>query len=156
MGDAMTRRERHGVILELIAAGEISTQTELVAALKVAGVSVVQGTVSRDVADLGLVKIRGSKGRLVYAPPGKSDPDRLRELHSALRRWSLAIEASGNLVVVTTPSGYADPLAEAIDSVGHPWVVGTMAGENTILVVAREGVAGSDLCDAFRHGLNPE
>jgi transcriptional regulator of arginine metabolism len=105
------------------------------------------------VHELGLVKVRAPSGRRVYAPPGAPDPDRLRVLGSAMRRWGLSVEASGNLLVVLTPRGYAAPLADAIDDAGHPHVLGTVAGENTIFVVAREGVSGAVLADELRGHL---
>ena len=142
----INRRERHGLILRLIREQPISTQMELSEALRAAGHTVVQTTVSRDIHELGLVKVRNADGRLVYAPPGAPDLDRLRELGGALRRLMLSCEPSGNLALITTPSGFAQALSESIDRSGHPLVLGTVAGENTILVVAREGVAGADLC----------
>jgi len=143
----MTRRERQGAILQLVREREISTQSELAEALHELGVDVVQTTVSRDIGELGLVKVRAPSGRLVYALPGTADHDRLRELVGALRRWALTIESSGNLVVVTTPSGFANALAQVIDESAHPLILGTIAGENTIILVAPEGVAGSALRD---------
>ena len=82
------RRERQGAILRLIREREISTQSELVDALHETGYEAVQTTVSRDVTELGLVKVRAANGRLVYAPAGAADLDRLRELESAFRRWA--------------------------------------------------------------------
>jgi len=149
----MNRRERHGLILRLIREQPISTQTELSQALRAAGHAVVQTTVSRDIHELGLVKVRDADGRLVYAPSGTVDLDRLRELAGALRRLMVSCEASGNLVLVTTPSGFAQPLSEAIDRSGHPLILGTVAGENTILVVAREGVSGAELCTDLKAHL---
>jgi transcriptional regulator of arginine metabolism len=147
------RRERHGAILRLVRERPIATQAELAEALRDAGYDVVQTTVSRDVTELGLVKVRAADGRLVYAPPGSQNGDRRRELALALRRWALSFEASGNLVVVLTPRGYATPLADSIDQAGHPDVIGTVAGENTILVVAREGLAGAELAEQLQHQL---
>jgi transcriptional regulator of arginine metabolism len=148
-----TRRERQGAILRLIRERPISTQAELAEALHEAGFAVVQTTVSRDVSELGLVKVRGNGGRLVYAPAGTPNGDRHREVALALRRWALSFEASGNLLVVLTPRGYAAPLADAIDQAGHPDVIGTVAGENTILVVAREGVTGAELAEQLQGRL---
>jgi transcriptional regulator of arginine metabolism len=147
------RRERQGAILRLVRERPIATQTELVEALRDAGYDIVQTTVSRDVTELGLVKVRADDGRLVYAPPGSANGDRRRELALALRRWALSFESSGNLVVVLTPRGYATPLADSIDQAGHPDVIGTVAGENTILVVAREGVSGAELAEQLQHDL---
>jgi transcriptional regulator of arginine metabolism len=148
------KTRRQGAILRLVREREISTQGELVEALREAGHEVVQTTVSRDVHELGLRKVRAAQGRLVYAPPDVPDADSLRALGAALRRWALDFEASGNLVVVLTPRGYAAPLADAIDAAGLGAVLGTVAGENTILVVAREGVAGAAVADELRaHAL---
>ena len=141
----MTRRERQGEILRLVQEREISTQAELAQALAEAGGNVVQTTVSRDIAELGLVKVRAPSGRLVYAPPGGSDADRLRALGSAMRRYAVTVEAAGQLVIVTTPSGYANALAQAMDEASHPAVAGTLAGDNTIFVAARDGVSAQAL-----------
>jgi transcriptional regulator of arginine metabolism len=149
----MNRRERQGAILELVRDRALSTQAEVAAALRETGYDVVQTTVSRDIAELGLVKVRAPSGRLVYAPPGGSDADRLRALGSAMRRYAVTVEAAGQLVVVTTPSGYANALAQAMDEASHPSVAGTLAGDNTIFVAAREGVTGAQLAAEFRHHL---
>jgi transcriptional regulator of arginine metabolism len=143
----MNRRERQNAILALVRERALSTQAEVAAALKDAGFEVVQTTVSRDIADLGLVKVRAPSGRLVYAPPGTTDTDRLRALAAAMRRYAIGIEAAGTLVVLTTPSGYANALAQAIDEAGHPGIAGTIAGDNTILVVARDGTPAAVLRD---------
>jgi len=143
----MNRRERQTAILELVGERALSTQAEVAAALRDAGFEVVQTTVSRDIADLGLVKVRAPSGRLVYAPPGTTDTDRLRALAAAMRRYAIGAEAASGLVVVATPSGYANALAQAIDEAGHPGIAGTLAGDNTILVVARDGTAAAVLRD---------
>lgn len=145
----MSRRERQGAILQIVRTRQIATQAELAEALRLEGFDVVQTTVSRDVAELGLRKVRSADGRLVYAPPG-ANGNGTRELALALRRWALSFEASGNLVVILTPRGYASPLADAIDDSAHPDVIGTVAGENTIIVVAREGVSGAELRETLR------
>jgi len=143
----MNRRERQNAILELVRDRALSTQAEVAAALRETGFEVVQTTVSRDIADLGLVKVRAPSGRLVYAPPGTTDTDRLRALAAAVRRYAIGAEAAGTLVVLTTPSGYANALAQAIDEAGHPGIAGTVAGDNTILVVARDGTPAAVLRD---------
>jgi transcriptional regulator of arginine metabolism len=144
------RRERQGAILRLIGEREISTQSELADALHDQGYDAVQTTVSRDIQELGLRKIRGSGGRLVYAPPGASDSDTVRELTQILRRTALSVEANESLVVIQTPRGLAAALADAIDDSKHPLVLGTIAGENMIFVAPREGVSGVRLRDELR------
>jgi transcriptional regulator of arginine metabolism len=143
----MNRRERQNAILELVRDRALSTQAEVASALKDSGFEVVQTTVSRDIAELGLVKVRAPSGRLVYAPPGSTDADRLRALGAALRRYAITVEAAGTLVVVTTPSGYANALAQAIDEASHPAIAGTIAGDNTIFVAARDGISVDALED---------
>jgi transcriptional regulator of arginine metabolism len=147
------RRERQGAILRLIREQQISTQAELSAALHEAGYEAVQTTVSRDISDLGLVKVRAANGRLVYAPAGTADIDRLRELEAAFRRWAISIDANDNLVVVFTPRGFSAALADVIDQSNHPHVLATIAGENTILVVPAPGVKAPALADELSRHL---
>ncbi len=145
------RRERQGAILRLIRDRPISTQHELAAALSEEHFDVVQTTVSRDVHELGLVKVRAPNGLLAYALPDTAlERDRLRAFADAFSHWALAVESSGNIVLVTTPPGYASALAQAVDQAGHPHVLGTVAGSNTIIVVAREGVSGAELRDELK------
>ena len=150
------RRERQGAILRLIGERELSTQAELADALHEAGYEAVQTTVSRDIQELGLRKVRGSAGRLVYAPPGAADTDTVRELTQILRRTALSVDANDTLVVIQTPRGLAAALADAIDDSSHPLVLGTIAGENTIFVAARDGMSGADLEEQFNHHLGRE
>ena len=140
----MSKFDRHGAILRLVRTQHLATQAELAEALRAEGYEAVQTTISRDIAQLGLVKVRNGDGRLVYGVPSQADLTRAGELAAALRRWTLALNATGNLVVVLTPSGYASALAQAIDDSNHPDVAGTIAGDNTIFVAAREGVTGAE------------
>ena len=143
----MNRRERQLAIVDLVRERALSTQAEVAEALRESGFDVVQTTVSRDIAELGLVKVRAPSGRLVYAPPGSSDADRLRALGAVMRRFAVGVEAAGTLVVLTTPAGYASALAQALDETAHPAIAGTVAGDNTIFVAVREGVAATSLRD---------
>lgn len=152
----MTKFERQGAILRLVNEQKLATQSELAAALRDAGFDAVQTTVSRDIAQLGLVKVRDEQGRLVYALPGAADLNRLNELTSALRRWATDVVSSGNLAIVKTPPGYAQGLALALDAAALADVVGTVAGDDTIFVAAREGVSGAELADQLRHHLEGE
>ena len=149
----MTRKARHAAILRLIRERPLSTQSELADALREEGFEAVQTTVSRDIHELGLVKVRAPNGRLVYALPGSEDLARLDELTSALRRWTVSLEPTGNLLVLKTPAGFASPLAEVIDRVAPHEVAGTIAGENTVFIAPRNGLTGADLAQQFRHHL---
>jgi transcriptional regulator of arginine metabolism len=142
----MNKGDRQALILRLVHEREIATQEELAQALRDLGHEVVQTTISRDIAELGLVKVRGTNGKLVYGPAvGMDGNPRRSQLAEAFRRWALSCESSGNLVVLTTPPGFAGALAQEVDDAHLPKVLSTLAGENTILVVAREGVTGAEL-----------
>jgi len=150
----MNKFERQGAILRLVGARQLSTQSDVVRALRDEGLDAVQATVSRDIAQLGLVKVRGEGGRLVYALPGAADLDRLSELTSALRRWTTALEPTGNLVVLKTPPGHANALALAFDEAALPEVAGCIAGDDTIFLAARDGLTGAELAQQLRHHLD--
>ena len=152
----MNRFERQGAILRLVQERQLATQAEVAEALRAEGIEAVQTTVSRDIAQLGLVKVRGAGGRLVYALPGAADLDRLSELTSALRRWTISLAPANALVVVKTPRGYATPLADAIDDAALADVAGTVAGENTIFVAPRDGVGGAELAEQLQHHLESD
>ena len=151
-----TKVERQQRILRLVEHQPLSTQLELADALRGEGIDTVQTTVSRDIAQLGLVKVRNGNGKLVYALPGAADLRRIEELATAMRRWATAMTSAGQLLVITTPNGLAAPLADAIDEAGLADVAGTVAGENTIFVAARDGTTGADLEERFRHHLGRE
>jgi transcriptional regulator of arginine metabolism len=146
-----TKIERQDAILRLVEAQHLSTQAELAEALRAEGIDAVQATVSRDVAQLGLVKVRNGGGRLTYALPGAGDLRRLDQLASALRSYAAALIATGELLVIHTPRGFAAALADAIDEAGLPEVAGTIAGDNTIFVAVREGSSAAELADQLDH-----
>jgi transcriptional regulator of arginine metabolism len=149
----VSKFDRQGAILRLVRERDLSTQAEVAEALRTEGIDAVQTTVSRDIAQLGLVKVRNAGGRLVYALPGADDLNRLSALTAALRRWALALTPTGNLVVIETPSGHANALAQVIDDARLADVAGTVAGDNTIFVAARDGLSGAELAAELRHHL---
>ena len=150
----MNKFERQGTILRLVGERQLSTQSDVVQALRDEGLDAVQATISRDIAQLGLVKVRGDGGRLVYALPGAADLDRLNELTTALRRWASSLEPTGNLVVLRTPPGHANALALAFDEAAMPEIAGCIAGDDTIFLAAREGMTGAELAEQLRHHLD--
>lgn len=152
----MNKFERQGAILRLVNERQLSTQSDVVEALRDEGLEAVQATVSRDISQLGLVKVRGEDGRLIYALPGAADLDRLSELTASLRRWAVSLEPTGNLVVIRTPPGHANALASAFDDVGLPEVAGCIAGDDTIFLAARDGLTGNDLAEQLRHHLETD
>jgi transcriptional regulator of arginine metabolism len=146
-----TKQERQGAIRRLVQRRHLSTQADLAEALHREGIGAVQATVSRDIAQLGLVKVRNGDGKLIYALPGAADLRRRDQLAGALRSWAQAITPSGQLVVIQTPRGFAAALADAIDEASLPEVAGTVAGDDTIFVAVREGCAAAELADQFGH-----
>jgi transcriptional regulator of arginine metabolism len=149
-----TKFERQGAILRLVQQQPLSTQSEVAHALRTVGIDAVQGTVSRDISQLGLVKVRNAEGRLVYSLPGAADLRRLDELTAALRRWMGELVPAGQILVMQTPRGFAAALADAIDAADLPEVAGTIAGDNTVFVAARDGFTGAQLADEFRAHLD--
>ena len=108
---------------------------------------------SRDIAQLGLVKVRNADGRLVYALPGAADLRRLEELASALRHYMGKSTPSGSLLVIQTPRGFAAALADAIDAASLPEVAGTIAGDNTVFVACADGTTPDELDHELRSRL---
>ena len=148
-----TKFERQGAILRLVRERPLHTQAEVADALRAHGIDAVQATVSRDIAQLGLTKVRDDEGKLVYALPGAADLRRLDELSSALRRYMGATAASGTILVVQTPRGYAAALADALDAAGLPEIAGTIAGDNTVFVACADTTTPSELDADLRSRL---
>ena len=138
------RTERRRLIRELVSSHEIGAQSELVALLSAKGIEATQATVSRDLEELGINKYRGADGRIAYALPEDGG------LAQILRQFVRRIDASGNLAVVRTPPGAAAAVASAIDSADVPGVLATVQGDDTLLVVASEGISGRQIADQLR------
>ena len=144
-----TKLERQAAIRRLVQEQHLSTQAEVAEALRAEGIDAVQATVSRDIAQLGLVKVRNGDGKLIYALPGAADLRRREQLRSALRQWSLGMTPTRELLVIQTPRGFAAALADAIDEASLPEIAGTVAGDNTIFVAARNGGGGGELAEVL-------
>jgi transcriptional regulator of arginine metabolism len=150
---ALTRSARHARIVELISAGPVTSQTQLARLLAESGVEVTQATLSRDLEELGAVKMRGSDGAPAsYVLPPENAPLRPAQLVPArltrlLGDLLTSAEGSANLAVLRTPPGAAQFLASGLDKVGLPGVLGTIAGDDTLLVVSREPDGGAALAE---------
>ncbi|HEY2206706.1 MAG TPA: arginine repressor [Pseudonocardia sp.] len=146
-----TRVARQARIIELITQRAVRSQAELATLLASEGVEVTQATLSRDLDELGAVKLRGPDGGApVYALPEDGHPMRgsaggTSRLARLLSELLISADASGNLVVLRTPPGAAQFLASALDRSALHDVVGTIGGDDTVLVIAGDGVAGTDL-----------
>ena len=133
------RGRRRELIRELVASRPVRSQGELVDLLGERGVEATQATVSRDLDDLGISKLRGADGQVAYALPEAGG------LAQLLRQFVIGIDASGNLAVVRTPPGSASTVASAVDRADLPPVLATVQGDDTVLVVAREGCSGREV-----------
>jgi transcriptional regulator of arginine metabolism len=147
---------RHARIVATLAARAVHSQAQLAQLLRADGVPVTQATLSRDLDELGAVKLRTPDGGLpVYVVPEDGAPLTVRGADDApparlarlLGELLVSAEASANLVVLRTPPGAAHFLASAVDRAGLPPILGTIAGDDTILVVARDPAGGGPLAD---------
>lgn len=136
MSTVVARRSK---AIELIKAGKISSQSDLVKELKKAGFSVTQATASRDLEEIGAV--RGRDGYIL----AESDNDSMARSLPLPGDLILSVESSGNLAVVRTPPGGAQFLASALDHSGISSIIGTIAGDDTVLVVSRKASGGGEL-----------
>jgi transcriptional regulator of arginine metabolism len=173
-----TKAARHARIAAILAqpARPVRSQEELAERLGEIGFKVTQATLSRDLEEIGAVRLRGPDGSLVYALAGDPDPGGMgrpgeipggvgavdmtglvaalaMEPSARLARVAAELlvtaEASGNLVVLRTPAGAAQLLASAIDHSGWRAVLGTVGGDDTVLVIARDPDGGDELAQAF-------
>ena len=144
----ISKAARQHRIEQLIEHGRVGSQQQLVDQLAEAGVEATQATVSRDLEELGAVKVRVAGGESVYAVP-ELPKDRVvpgDHLRRVLGDWVVEVAYSANLVVVRTPPGSAHVVASALDRAALPEILGTVAGDDTIVVVADEGVGGAGVC----------
>lgn len=147
-----TKAQRQHRIALLLARHQVTSQPQLVDLLAGDGIVATQATVSRDLEDLGAVKVRVPGGDTVYAIP-EFEPDRLApddHLRRVLGEWAAEVHPSGTLVVVRTPPGCAHVVASALDRSGLPGLLGTVAGDDTLLCVASEKVGGQKLARTLR------
>lgn len=155
--DAMTttglsKTQRQYRIAELLQQNDVTSQTALVGLLADDGIDATQATVSRDLDHLGAVKHRLPNGETAYVIPAQpqdqvAPADLLRRV---CRDWVAGVESSQNIVVVRTPPGSAHMVGSAIDRAGWSDVAGTVAGDDTVLVVATEGVKGKDVATELK------
>jgi transcriptional regulator of arginine metabolism len=154
----LTKTARHAKIITLLEQHEVRSQSELAELLADDGVQVNQGTLSRDLVEIGALRIRDSSGHLVYAVPGEGGDRRphvgeFANFEGRLARLCAEIlvsaESSANLVVLRTPPGAAQYFAGAIDRVGWESILGTIAGDDTILLITRSPSGGRVIAEQF-------
>lgn len=141
MSTAVARRAK---VISLIKSGKISSQVELIRELKKSGFAVTQATASRDLDEVGAVR-----GRNGYTIP-ESDGDSMARSMPLPGDLILSVESSGNLAVVRTPPGGAQLFASSLDHFAMKSIIGTIAGDDTVLVVSRKASGGADLAKELR------
>lgn len=144
------KSKRHNKILEIISEKDIETQEELAEELKIAGFDVTQATVSRDIKILKLIKMQGVSGNYKYVESSKESKDINDKLYSILANAAVSVENVDNFVVVKTLTGSAMAAAEAIDNLFDMEVAGTIAGDNTIFILARSLDKAEELVNKIR------
>jgi transcriptional regulator of arginine metabolism len=147
-GKAPTKKaQRQHKLVQYLTRHAVGSQSQLVELLAEDGIEATQATVSRDLDDLGAVKVRVPGGETVYAIP-EYEPERLApldHLRRVLSEWVVEISKSGNLVVMRTPPGCAHVVGSALDRSGLPGLLGTVAGDDTLLIVASERTGGAKM-----------
>ncbi|MEX0847869.1 MAG: arginine repressor [Ilumatobacteraceae bacterium] len=147
-----TKVQRQQTISRLISMHSITSQPQLLDLLAAEGLSATQATVSRDLDDLGAVKVRVPGGETVYAIP-EYEPARMAP-HDHLRRvmgeWVAEVRSSGNLVVLRTPPGCAHVVGSALDRSNLEGLLGTVAGDDTLLCVADDEIGGPAMVELLR------
>lgn len=154
-----TKTARHAKIRDLITRGSIRSQAELAAKLAAEGVTVTQGTLSRDLVEIGAARVRGAEDALIYAVPGEGHDRELQadqtgattvaRLVGLCRDLLISAQSSANLVTLRTPPGAAQFLASAVDHAGLEDILGTIAGDDTIMIVTTRPDGGADVAARF-------
>ena len=148
----LAKNQRQHLVAKLLTAHLVASQEQLVALLGDEGVAATQATVSRDLEDLGAIKIRSSGGEPIYAIPELPKDQRAPDDH--LRRvlgdWVVEVAHSANIVVLRTPPGTANVVGSALDRTGLAEVIGTVAGDDTLLVVVADGQDCAAVAERFR------
>jgi len=137
------KRLRQRMISDLVVQRPVRTQQEFAAALRERGYRVTQATISRDIAELGLVKVVRDGAHVYALPPRLAQADASGEerLRALLRELPVEVAESGTLVILRTLPGSAHPIAAALDRARWPGVVGSVAGDDTVLIACRDAAA---------------
>lgn len=141
---------RHAAITQIIESRNIETQEELAAALQERGIRVTQATVSRDIKELHLIKVLSETGGYKYATLDKAEKGMNERFIRMFSESVLSAVCANNLVVVKTLAGSAHVAGEAVDTLRWPEILGSIAGDNTILVICRSNDDALQVAERFR------
>ena len=139
------KAKRQQAILGLVSRERLGSQEEIRARLAYMGIAATQSTISRDIEELGLARVHAHDGVRYVVPGATSAPQPLAMLRRLLDEFALSMVRAEHGLIVRTPPGAAAALAEGIDRVGLADIAGTIAGDNTILIIGREGVTSVQL-----------
>ena len=131
------KTQRHAAILRIVRQQHVASQEQLRERLRTEGFDVTQATLSRDIRELGLAKVPASDGGSHYAPPAEVGSTIRPNLEQLLPAMLVSIDGVGPLLVLKTPAGGAQPLGIALDAAGWSEVIGTIAGDDAVLVITR-------------------
>lgn len=145
----MNKGQRHIRIREIITNNEVETQDELVDRLRAAGCNVTQATVSRDIKEMHLIKVPLPDGRYKYSLPTEQKFNPIQKLKRMLIDSCLSIDYTDNLVVMKTVPGHANAVAELIDNLQWQEIMGTISGDNTILIICRSNESSGSAVKQF-------
>ena len=152
--DHLTKTERQRLVASLVERMRLGTQHELRVALAGVGCRVTQATISRDIRELGLVKSHDSLGRMLYVLPDREQRTDPRDtLEALLRQFGRRASSAQNIVVVQSEIGSAPAIARALDRLEHPLVLGTLAGDDTCLLVARDAKSARRLANELKAAI---
>ena len=143
------KQNRHSKILEIITRNDVETQEQLIDLLKNSGVTVTQATVSRDIKDLKLVKVAGKNGSYKYAQTVDDSSRPAAKFHNIMKETVTSVDHAENIVVIKTFPGMAGSAAAAIDSLHHIGIVGSIAGDDTIMLVMRTKEVAATFSEDF-------
>ena len=148
----LSKHQRQYRIAEYLQREPVTSQASIVDLLAADGIEATQATVSRDLDEMGAVKGRLPGGEVAYVVPAQPQDQvaPAEHLRRICREWVAAIDSSDNIVVVRTPPGSAHMVGSAIDRAGWTDVIGTVAGDDTVMVIAAEGVRGADVAEELR------
>lgn len=148
----LAKNQRQHLVAKLLGTHGVTSQEQLVGLLADAGCAATQATVSRDLDDLGAVKVRVGGGETIYAIPELPKDQRAPDDHlrRALGDWVVEVSHSGPIVVLRTPPGTANVVGAALDRAAVAEIIGTVAGDDTLLVVVSEDVGGAAMAERLR------
>ena len=144
------KSERQAMILEIVGDNEIENQEQLIRALSARGIHATQATISRDIREMRIVKETRPNGKHCFAVKAASDFQSVSRLNTIFRECVVKIDHAQNIVVIKTLPGLASAAGSAVDGMEFEYVVGTIAGDDTAMIIMRDNSCAQEFCDELR------